>query len=252
MSKGYTFYSKNSGVEISTTTIVKEKDGAVMKDGRIRLRFFNLGSESSMFFMMRPEEAFTLAVKASEAVADGKKHIFTHKFAGENGEIVTKLTVDSFQSGREGQKVTRHALIISRGEPQQVNVPMSAESMLYLAELARFFSIEQAWTQFKKTDGSGATADAGDPGAEIEEIEAYPGETAEQAEEGTARTQSEALVFQAATVKGLTKKASRAIVEIDGKDVFETRYTKRAEGISVDVGSRVEVAVENGVRHAVA
>lgn len=245
MSKGYTFYSKNSGLEITTATIVKEKDGAQMKKGRIRLRFFNLDSDSSMFFMMKPEEAFTLAVKASEAVADGKKHAFTHKFAGKEGEMITKLLVDSFQSGKEGQKVTRHALIISRGEQNQVNVPMSAESMLYLAELARFFSIEQAWTSYKKPDGNGGIPtregqDTEEPGAEIEEVEENAGEEA-AAQSETA----EAGAFHAVTVKGLTK-TGKAIVEIGGREVFETRRTRRAESISVAIGSRIEVAVDNG------
>ncbi|MBI5178194.1 MAG: hypothetical protein HZA04_02935 [Nitrospinae bacterium] len=245
MSKEHTFYAKNSGMEIATTTVVKEKDGAVMKDGRVRLRFFNLGSDSSMFFMMKPDEAFTLALKASEAVMDGRKHAFTHKYTGKDGEVITKLAVDSFQTGKEGQKVTRYALIWSRGENNQVNVPMSAEAMLYLAELARAFSVEQAWTSFKKPDGNGKSVETEEPGAEIEEVEEGGVETEAQAMEPAATAQAEAKAFQAVTVKGLTK-TGKAIVDIGEREVYETRHTRRAEGISVAIGTLIEVAVENG------
>lgn len=151
--KGYTFYTKDTGVEIAGTTVKKEKNGAVRKEGRVMLRFFGFGekSQDSIRFIMNPPEAYGVSLKILEVVKTGERQSFTHKFKGENGETISTLTLEKWEREREKEvkengvkktvkvKVTGYAMRINR-EESNINVSMDAAAFLFAGELLRSLS----------------------------------------------------------------------------------------------------------------
>ena len=147
--KGYTIYTKSSGVEVSATTAKKEGNGEVRKEGRVMLRFFGFGEKDrkSIRFILNPVEAHWIYLKTVEISRNGGKESFPHKFTGENGEVITILTIEKWE--REGK--SGYAMNIKRGD-DKVNISIDISHFLYTGELLRTLSTEQAWSQYKESE----------------------------------------------------------------------------------------------------
>ena len=158
--KGYTMYAKNTGMEIKVTSKVSEEKAAgksaTGKEGRIALRFFTFGNgdSHSLKFILNPLEAYGLYLSAAELAKKGGKQTLIHKFAGEEGEVTSRLVVEKWE--KEGK--SGYAYTLKRGEGNAVNVPMDMVSFLYVGELMRALSLEQAWSSYKETESGDETA----------------------------------------------------------------------------------------------
>jgi hypothetical protein len=136
----FTIYAKNAGVEISASD--KRHDNKP-QEGRISLRFFRLDSKAHQIrFIAEPYEGFELFRKINKVFQEGGKETLTHKFAGKEGEIITKLTVEKFERNNKAG----FALTIQRGE-ESINVPATEGHFLYAGELLRHLSLTQAWVE---------------------------------------------------------------------------------------------------------
>ena len=77
-----------------------------------------------------------------KVVRDGGRESLTHAFAGPDGEVQTRLTVERWErNGKSG-----YALSVQRGE-EQINVPVQPEQFLSAAEFLRHLSLQQAWVE---------------------------------------------------------------------------------------------------------
>ncbi|HKL25524.1 MAG TPA: hypothetical protein VJ910_04800 [Desulfuromonadales bacterium] len=135
-----TIYAKKAGVAI---TPFERRSEARPAEGRIVLRFFRLESGSSAIrFIVEPAEAFALYDKMCRIVRDGGRESLTHAFAGPEGEVQTRLTVECWvRNDKSG-----YALSVQRDE-EQINVPVPSEKFLYVAEFLRHLSLQQAWVE---------------------------------------------------------------------------------------------------------
>lgn len=135
-----TIYARTAGVAI--TPFERHSEGRPT-EGRIVMRFFRLASGSSAIrFIIEPAEAFALFGKVHKIVGDGGQESLTHTFAGPEGEIQTRLTVERWaRNGKSG-----YAISVQRGE-EQINVPVQAEQFLYAGEFLRHLSLQQAWVE---------------------------------------------------------------------------------------------------------
>jgi hypothetical protein len=135
-----TFYAKNTGLEIGPYE--KKSDGKP-REGRIALRFFTMeSSPRQVRFVAEPFEGFALYRIITGVWSSGGKENLTHKFAGSDGEVITRLQVESYErNGRKG-----YAIGIQRGG-EAINVPLDEDHFLYAAEFLRHLSLSQAWTE---------------------------------------------------------------------------------------------------------
>lgn len=136
----YTIYAKSAGVEISPYQ--KRQDGKP-REGRISLRFFKIESGAQQLrFIAEPSEGFELSRMISKVFHEGTKETLTHKFEGNEGEIVTKLTVEKYERNNK----TGYAFVIQRGN-ESINITASSSNFLYAAEFLKHLSLTEAWTE---------------------------------------------------------------------------------------------------------
>lgn len=135
-----TIYARQAGVAI---TPYERRSEGQPAEGRIVLRFFRLESGSSAIrFIIEPAEAFALFGKIHKIVHDGGQESLNHAFAGPEGEVQTRLTLEHWErNGKSG-----YAISVRRGE-EQVNVPVQSDHFLYAAEFLRHLSLQQAWVE---------------------------------------------------------------------------------------------------------
>lgn len=135
-----TIYAKQTGVAI--TPHERRSDGRPA-EGRIALRFFRLaGGSSAIRFIVDPAEAFALHERIHKVVREGGQESLTHSFEGQDGEVLTRLTVERWErSGKSGC-----AFSVQRGE-EQLNVPVHLERFLHAAEFLKHLSLQQAWVE---------------------------------------------------------------------------------------------------------
>ncbi|MFO7765147.1 MAG: hypothetical protein R6V33_01800 [Pelovirga sp.] len=135
-----TIYARQAGVSISPHE--RRSEGRPI-EGRIVLRFFRLEPGSNAIrFIVEPFEAFSLYRKIHRIVRDGGQESLKHSFAGPDGEVHTRLTVEHWsRNGKSG-----YAVAVKRGE-ELLNVPVQAEQFLYVAEFLRHLSLQQAWVE---------------------------------------------------------------------------------------------------------
>ncbi|HAD03494.1 MAG: hypothetical protein A2005_05325 [Desulfuromonadales bacterium GWC2_61_20] len=133
-----TIYAKQAGVEIAP--YVKRSDGRP-DEGRIALRFFRLeGGASGLRFVVEPAEAFELYCRMRKVHKDGGKESLSHSFTGPEGEVQSRLTLESYsRAGKSG-----YALTLQRGS-ESINVPIAGERFLYAAEFLRHLALSEAW-----------------------------------------------------------------------------------------------------------
>jgi hypothetical protein len=135
-----TIYAKSTGLEIGP---YEKRSEGKPKEGRISLRFFTMESPARQVrFVAEPVEGFELYRKITRVYGERGKESVTHKYDGSDGEVVTKLTVESYErNGRPG-----YALAVQRGS-EGINVPVSADHFLHAAEFLRQLSLTQAWVE---------------------------------------------------------------------------------------------------------
>ena len=169
MAKGYTFYSKNAGLEIKAVT--KKNDNG--SEGRISLRFFTLpgnngnnGKETvSMRFILTPVEAYDLCMKSHEIIKSGGKKYLVHKYQDGDKEIESKLKLEKWE--RDGK--SGYAYAIKRGETQ-INVPMDGIHFAFASELLKDLSTDQAWFSYRKPETEAEDAEGQEEVVEEEEF----------------------------------------------------------------------------------
>jgi len=132
------FYAKNSGVEVAPSE--RRSDGRPA-EGRVVLRFFRLEEGAAAIrFMMEPWESFDLSRKIGLVQEGGGKEKLTHRFEGNDGEVLTTLTVEKWErNGKSGC-----AISVQR-DKEAINVPLDEGRFLYAAEFLRHLSTAQAW-----------------------------------------------------------------------------------------------------------
>ncbi len=165
--KGYTVYAKNAGMEIRTASKVSTEESATGKEGRIALRFFTFGNgdSQSLKFILNPLEAYSMYLFTAEIAKKGGKQTLTHKFKGEEGEVTSRLTLEKW----EKESKSGYAYALKRGDSNAVNVAMDMASFLYVGELLKALSLEQAWSSYKAQEDTEAGETAGVPGTAASE-----------------------------------------------------------------------------------
>ncbi|MFA5517292.1 MAG: hypothetical protein WDA20_13510 [Desulfuromonadales bacterium] len=135
-----TIFAKASGLEIGPY----EKRGSDRPtEGRIALRFFRLeGGTQAIRFVAEPAEGFELYYKINRVFREGGKETLTHRFEASEGEVLTRLSVERYESGGKAG----FAFSVQRGE-ERINVPVAAERFLYAGEFLKHLSLEQAWVE---------------------------------------------------------------------------------------------------------
>ena len=134
----FTIYARSAGVEIGSYE--KRQEGKPL-EGRISLRFFTMESKGQQLrFVAEPWEGFELFRRINRVHREGGKETLTHKYESNNGEIITKLTVEKYERNNKAG----YAMSIKRGD-DGINVSVSEEHFLYAGELLRHLSLTQAW-----------------------------------------------------------------------------------------------------------
>jgi hypothetical protein len=136
---GYTMYSRTAGVEIMATA----KTHAGRREGNVTLRFFTFTpGEGNLNFILSTQEAFSISRAMNKIVQDGGRHAVMHKYASNGTEIITNLILEKWtRDNRVG-----FALAIKRGE-KSINVATDETGFLYVGELLRALSTEQAYVE---------------------------------------------------------------------------------------------------------
>jgi len=145
--KGYTFYSKSSGLEISITTATKEN----RIEGRIRLRLFPLeegGREKQVVLMLNPLEAFALSRKILRAVEkeEGLPQVLIHKSERDGAESTAYLNVDVWEKdGKRGFGFTAGRK--NKDNKRRVSVALDEDAMLFASDLLRRYAVDAAYEE---------------------------------------------------------------------------------------------------------
>jgi hypothetical protein len=170
--KGYTVYATNSGVEIRATSKVSAEESATEMEGRIALRFFAFGDgdTQSLKFILTPLEAYSIYLFTAEIAKKGGKQTLTHKFQGEEGEVTTRFTLEKW----EKESKSGYAYSLKRGESKAVNVAMDFATFLYVGELLKALSLEQAWSSYKPSSEFDSNDTAEAPETEAGETQTAP------------------------------------------------------------------------------
>ena len=157
--KGYTVYAKTAGMEIRATSKVSTEESATGKEGRIAIRFFTFGNgdNQSQKFILNPLEAYSICLFTAELAKKGGKQTLTHRFKGDEGEVTSRLTLEKW----EKEDKSGYAYTLKRGESKAINVPMDMVSFLYVGELMKALSLEQAWSSYKSQEDTEAGETAG-------------------------------------------------------------------------------------------
>ena len=145
--KGYTFYSKTAGFEISVTSATKEN----RIEGRVRLRLFPLeegGREKQVVLMLNPLESFALGRKIVQAVEkeEGLPKVLIHKSERDGEESTAYLNVDVWEKdGKRGFGFTAGRK--SGDKKRRVSVALDEDAMLFAADLLRHYAAEAAYEE---------------------------------------------------------------------------------------------------------
>ncbi|GAB5045628.1 hypothetical protein [Thermodesulfovibrio sp. TK110] len=132
----YTFYSKNSGMEITTAVQGGE--------GKIFLRFFTFGNGNGNeqgIFMVDVKEAFNIMLICNTMVKGNlNQHKLIHKTDKNGQERIATLIFEKWQRNEK----TGFAIVFKReenGSEKKINVPFNKADFLYFAELMRHISV---------------------------------------------------------------------------------------------------------------
>ena len=146
--KSYTFYSKNSGLQVYCTSTVKRG----YRYGRIALRAFPLeegGREKRIILMLLPEEAFKLSARIRDCLSrkEGASNVIVHKREKDEKEIVSYLHIDRWEKdGKSGWgiSISQKQTAAEEENKTRIPVPITFYGMGYLMKLLEAFSVEQA------------------------------------------------------------------------------------------------------------
>ena len=163
MIKGFTFFSKNTGLEIREVERVLNK----VKEGKVRLRFFTTdGTRKNLMFLLNSDEAFILSRGIERIVREGGNFSLFHTYFQNGQEIMTKLIVERWE--REGKR--GYAFVIVRGD-EKINLPLEEGRFLFASELLKALSISSSWWEMREISDS-EVVNAGYQGEESQESSA--------------------------------------------------------------------------------
>jgi hypothetical protein len=162
--KGYTVFAKDTGMEIRAVSKINTEETSVGKEGRISLRFFTFGNSDmqTLKFILTPLEAYSLCLFTADIIKKGGKQTLTHKFQGEVEEVSTTLTLEK----AEKENKSGYAYSIKRGDSNAITVSLDVTTFLYVGELLKALSLEQAWSSYKASDDS-ETVDSTEAGESV-------------------------------------------------------------------------------------
>lgn len=230
--KGYTVYAKSTGMQIMTS----KKETDTNKEGRIALRFFTFGNgeSKSLRFVLNPVEAFGLCLTVLEVVKNGGNKSIIHKFEGEEGVTISTLHIEKWVKGDK----SGYAMTLKRGD-DAVNVPMDMTHFLFVGELMKTLSTEQAWSSYK--------------GEEAAERAAEPVGVAEEKKEENATQKPAATVVTdsgtAGTIEAVRKDGKA--FKVNG-EWFAVNEETKIEGVKLAKGVPVTLQYNQGDRDKLA
>jgi len=148
MRKGHTIYAKSTGVEITAITRTKRKKGYVNKFGAIRLRFFQMGEKKSIKVLLSSPEAhkFSRIIRGVVTKKPNKPiRVLYHEYEKDGQKVQTSVSVEYWKS-KDGKKEGYAILLNQRnGGEVKINVPVSKDEFLFLADFLHHLSLEQSW-----------------------------------------------------------------------------------------------------------
>ena len=184
--RGHVVYAKSTGLEVVAITRSKEKKEYVNKWGSLRLRFFEMEKEKrSIKVLCDTVEAHRFARVIKHVVTkkpDKPVTVLIHKYEkeqdGKKTEVTTTVSVEYWKS-KDGKKEGYAVILKQKNENDvKINVPISKDEALFLADLLQYLSMEQSWfTSVKEEIVEGeeeSTPTEPDPTPEEEETEEVP------------------------------------------------------------------------------
>ena len=226
--KGYTVFAKNTGVEIRTASKVNTEESVTEKAGRISLRFFTFGEgeSQSQKFILTPLEAYSIYLLTAEIAKKGGKQTLIHKFQGDEAEVTTRFTLEKW----ERESKSGYAYSLMRDESEAINVAMDFATFLYVGELLKALSLEQAWSSYKASDDveTGDTAGTSAPGT------------------GLSTGHPEADLFEDKTTEGASGNGNRLAGEIEAVRTDRQGFKLDGRWFKITDRTRVEAEVTKG------
>ena len=150
--KGTVLYSTKTGVEVSAVSALKRRGGYEEKQGRIRVRAFSMeNGKEQIRVILNSAEAHRLARAIKSVIKTTPKEsvpVIIHKSQTKEGESTSKIILDYFKT----KKGTEGVGIILVRDKSKINIPLSKDDALYLADLLTYLSMEQSWFQVKKIE----------------------------------------------------------------------------------------------------
>ena len=159
--KGYTFYSRSAGLEISATEAVKPSRIV----GRVRFRVFPLeegGRKQQVILMLDPLEAFRLSRLIRKAVSEGRtfNRALIHKSEKDGSESTAILDVEARE--KESSRLYGFTVVRANGKKEgtrRVSIALDEDAMLFSAELLEKLAADTAYETYI---GNGEAAAGGE------------------------------------------------------------------------------------------
>ena len=181
--RGHVVYAKSTGLEVVAITRSKKRGEYVNKWGSLRLRFFEMEEEKrSVKVLCDTVEAHKFARVIKHVVTkkpDKPVRVLYHEYEKEGQKVQTSVLVEYWKS-KDGKKEGYAVILKQKNENDvKINVPISKDEALFLADLLQYLSMEQSWfTSVKEEVVEGeeeSTSAEPDPTPEEEiEVEEVP------------------------------------------------------------------------------
>lgn len=159
--KGHVVYAKSTGLEVVAITRSKKKGDYVQKWGSLRLRFFEMEKEKrSIKVLCNCIEAHRFARTIRTVVKQKPEKpisVLFHSYKKEkNRRIETSVKVEYWKKKKEQEK-EGFAILLQQSEVEgtgddrkvlnttKINVPISKDEILFLADLLQHLAMEQSW-----------------------------------------------------------------------------------------------------------
>ena len=176
MRKGTTLYSKKSGVEVITITREKVEGKAERKYrtkyGAIRMRFFEKKRGGKRVrVILSPKEVHKLS-RIIKGIVKQKQPVRVRALYHEYKNHTSIIFVEYWKS-KDGKK-EGYALLLQRengnGDKVEINVPVSVDEFIYLADFLHHLALEQSWFTTEVVEEEGTEKAPPVPPPEEEEV----------------------------------------------------------------------------------
>jgi hypothetical protein len=164
--KGHVVYAAKTGLEVVAITRSKRKGDYTQKWGSLRLRFFEMEEKKrSVKVLLDTVEAHKFSRVIKHVVTkkpDKPVQVLIHTYEKQDGKkkqkVTTTVSVEYwFRNGKEGYGIL---LKQKNGDEIKINVPISKDEALFLADLLQHLALEQSWfTSVKEEEEVEETAD---------------------------------------------------------------------------------------------